>query len=120
MTRRAYRTCLDLGAAAALLALAACSADTNPVRDIALSTGVSTPPAKSADFVEQSRPDNLDYQPVGVLPANRSRAAKSAAEVKATEAEMDQARAQNESKAQSARQLGASPPPSPGSTPRNP
>ena len=120
MKRRAHRTCLDLGAAAALLALAACSGDTNPVRDIALSTGVSTPPAKPADFVEQSRPDNLDYQPVGVLPASRSRAAKTAAEVKAAEAEMDQARAQNESKAQSARQLGASPAPAPSSAPRNP
>ena len=120
MTRRAHRICLDLGVAAALLAAAACSADTNPVRDIALSTGVSTPAAKPADFVEKSRPDNLDYQPVGEIPPSRSRAAKTAAEVKATEAEMDQARTQNESKAQSARQLGAGPPPSPAGAPRNP
>jgi hypothetical protein len=120
MTRRAYRTCLDLGAAAALLALAACAADTNPVRDVALSTGVSTPAAKPADFVEKSRPEDLDYQPVGMIPPNRSRAAKTAAEVKAAEAEMDQARTQNESKAASARQLGATPAPSPGTAPRNP
>ncbi|HEX2726794.1 MAG TPA: hypothetical protein VHN20_13320 [Beijerinckiaceae bacterium] len=119
MKRRAHRTWLDLGAAAALLALAACSSDTNPVRDIALSTGVSTPPAKSADFVERSRPDSLDYQPVGVLPPNRAKA-KTADEVKAVEAEMDQARAQNETKATSARQLGATPAPSPGNAPRTP
>jgi hypothetical protein len=120
MKRRVYRTCLDLAAAAALLALAACAGDANPVRDVALSTGISTPPAKAADFVEKSRPESLDYQPVGVTPPTRARAAKSAAEVKAAEAEMDQARAQNENKAASARQLGASPPPSPGNAPGNP
>jgi hypothetical protein len=120
MKRRAHRTCLDLGAAAALLVLAACAGDTNPVRDVALSTGISTAPAARPEFVEKSRPESLDYQPVGNTPPARARTAKTADEVKAAEAEMDQARAANESKAASARQLGATPPPTTGTPARNP
>jgi hypothetical protein len=120
MKRRAQRKCLDLALAGALLALAACSGDINPVRDVAVATGVGAQQATAPEFIEKSRQADVDYQPVGVAPSARARSAKTADEVKAAEAEMERVRATNESRANSARRLGASPAPSPGTGPRMP
>jgi hypothetical protein len=114
MKRLVPRKCLDLALAGTLLALAACSGDINPVRDVAVSTGIGAQQAPAPDFVEKSRSESIDYQPVGVAPPARTRSAKTADEVKAAEAEMERVRAANESRARSARRLGASPAPSPG------
>ncbi len=92
----------------ALLALAACSGDLNPVRDLAVATGVGAEPKPAPDFIAKSRPAEVDYIEPGL--AERPSKAKSAAEVKAAEAEMDQIRAKNEAEAAAARQLGAPPP----------
>jgi len=94
-----------LGVAGALLALAACSGDTNLVRDVAVATGVGTEPKPAPDFVASSRPAEVEYIRPGV--ATRPVKAKTADEVKAMEAAMEQTRAANESKAAAARELGS-------------
>ena len=91
--------------AGALLALAACAGDANPVRDVAVSAGVGTQPKPAPDFVASSRPGELDYIRPGV--ATRAGKAKSADEVKAFEVTMQKTRAANESRARAARELGA-------------
>jgi hypothetical protein len=96
-----------LGLAGALLALAACSGDINPVRDVAVSAGVGTEPKPAPEFVASSRPDELDYIRPGL--ATRSAKAKTAADVKAAEAAMEKVRAGNEAKAAAARELGSRP-----------
>jgi hypothetical protein len=106
---------LQLWAAGALLGLAACSGDTNFVRDAAVATGVGAEPKPAPDFVASTRPAELSYSPVGVPTAPF--VAKTPAQVKAAEAAMDQARAANENQAAEARQLGSSPAPA---APRSP
>jgi hypothetical protein len=98
-----------LGIAGALLALGACSGDSNLVRDAAVATGAGIEPRPGLDFVASSRPAELDYIQPGV--ESRPTKAKSAEDVKAFEAKMEEARATNESKAAAARKLGAKPGP---------
>jgi hypothetical protein len=98
-------------AAAALLA--GCSGDINPVRDVVVGVGVGADRKKAQDFVERTRPAQVDYMPVGVSAPARPIAAKPIAGVKAAEAEMDALRAANEARAAEARQAGATPPPQP-------
>ncbi len=101
---------IRLGLAGALMALVGCSGDTNPVRDVLVTTGVGAEPKPAPDFVAASRPEKLDYIPVGTAPAKV--VAKTPDEVKATEEAMEQTRATNESRAATARELGATPAPS--------
>ncbi len=108
------RLCL----AGALCGLAACSGDANPVRDTLVATGVGAQPKPAPDFVAASRPQTLDYIPVGTAPAKT--AAKSADQVKAAEAAMDKTRTANESQAAAARRLGSTPAPTAPSVPRSP
>lgn len=115
-TRRHHTFRLVL--AGALLALAACSGDTNLIRDVAVATGVGPEPKPAPDFVASSRADTISYVPVGL--ATRSSPAKTAEQVKAAEAAMDQARVANESQAAAARELGERPGPSVPAGRRNP
>jgi hypothetical protein len=94
-----------------VLALAGCSADTNPVRDVFVATGVGAKPKPAPDFVVQSRPEAVDYVPVGVSAPARPIRGKTVAETKAAEAELDAQRAAIEAKATEARQVGATPAP---------
>ena len=96
-----------LAIAGAVIALCACSGDTNLVRDVAVATGVGTEPKPGPDFVASSRPANVDYVQPGL--ATRATKAKSAEDVRAFEAAMEQTRAANESKAAAARELGSRP-----------
>ena len=72
---------------AAVLALQACSADTGPMQGSL--AGGQVPPAP--DFVAASRPERLDYIPVGTVGSDRNPPARSAAEVAAAEADVDAA-----------------------------
>jgi hypothetical protein len=117
MKARLHDHVLRLGIAGGFLGLAACTGDTNLVRDVAVATGVGTEPKPAPDFVASSRPGQLDYIRPGV--ATRAEKAKSAEEVKAMEAAMEQTRAANEGKAAAARELGAQSGPGP-AAPRNP
>jgi hypothetical protein len=98
---------------AALLALAACSGDVNPVRDMAVAVGVGVQPRQAPDFIQTTRPGQLEYVPVGTSAPARPTKAKSAAEVKAMEAEMDRRRTSNEREGQAASAAGATPAPVP-------
>ena len=87
--------------------LSACSGDTNYVRDGFVAAGVGAERRKAADFVEASRPANVDYTPVGVAAPKRALPAKAVWGVKAGEAEMDALRAANEARAKDAKAAGA-------------
>ncbi len=64
-------------------ALGACFGDVNPVRDAAVAAGVGAPPRTAPDFVSRTRPEKLDYLPVGssaparAIPAKPQAAASS-------------------------------------------
>lgn len=98
---------------AALLQLAGCSGDVNPLRDVAIATGVGVQPRQAPDFIETSRPGQLEYVPVGTSAPGRPTKAKTAGEVKAMEAEMDRSRSTNEREGQAATAAGATPAPVP-------
>ena len=100
-------------AAAAAAGLAGCSGDTNPIRDVAVATGVGAQPRTAPDFVARSRPEKLDYLPVGVSAPPRATAARPQAAVSSVEAEMDALRAANEARAAEARAAGAAAAPPP-------
>jgi len=97
----------------------ACAGGSNPVRDIAVAVGAGPKVAATPDFVAQSRPQNLDYMPIGRSEEGRPTAARTAEEVKAEEAELDALRARNEAAGAAAARLGGTPPPEPVKIPVN-
>lgn len=99
--------------------VAACAGDANPVRDIAVSVGAGPKVAPSPDFVASSRPQNLDYVPVGTAQEGRPTAARTADEIKAAESDLDALRARNEAAGAAAARLGGTPPPEPIQMPVN-
>ena len=105
MTSRAPRRRV-IAAAVTALVLAGCSADTNPVRDVFVATGIGANPKPAPDFVLNSRPEAVDYIPVGVSAPARPIRGKTVAETKAAEAELDRERAALEAKAAEARLVG--------------
>jgi len=98
-------------ALAASSALAACSADTNPVRDVFVAAGAGGVPSPAPDFVARSRPQSLDYVPVGTAKTGPAAPARKPEEAQAVEAELDVLRARTEAEAAALRAAGASPPP---------
>jgi hypothetical protein len=83
--------------ALALPALGGCMSDANPVRDQLNAAGIGPKAVEAPDFVAGSRPGSLDYVPVGTSAPPRSRV-RTAAEVKALEAELEAARGRNEAR----------------------
>jgi hypothetical protein len=112
-TSSLYRASVKSFALAALTMLAACSGETNPVRDVFVAVGAGPKTAATPDFVKSTRPANLDYVPVGTEAAKRPTPALTADQVKATEAEMDATRTRNEAAGRVAVQAGATPAPAP-------
>jgi hypothetical protein len=102
---------LFVGAAAFLLA--GCAGDLNPVRDVFVATGIGDTPMERPDFVEEARPERLDYVPVGSAPAPRETAPKTVEEIAEMEEEMRRIHASNAASAAQARSLALSPPPEP-------
>ena len=96
---------------AVLFAVAGCNS--NPVRDVAAAVGAGPRMAPTPDFVARSRPATLDYMPIGTPAAERPTPARTAAEIKAAEAEMDALRTRNEAAGAEATELGKTPPPEP-------
>jgi hypothetical protein len=94
------------------LSLAGCG-ETNLVRDAAQGVGLAGRPSPAADFVQQSRPADIGYMPVGVNAPDRAAPRRTAAEFRQLEAELEQRKAQLELEAASARTAGATPPPRP-------
>jgi hypothetical protein len=95
-----------LGLAAAL---AGC-ADGNPVRDLAVASGVTGgEPRAAPDFVSRSRATSVDYTPVGLSAPPRSTRVKDSAAVTSAEKEMNALQARTEQRAAGARRAAASP-----------
>jgi len=93
--------------------VAACTGGSNPVRDVAVAVGAGPRAAPTPDFVAQSRPQNLDYMPIGTAEEGRPTPPRSPEEVKAAEAELNALRARNEAAGAAAARLGGTPPPEP-------
>lgn len=93
--------------------LTGCAGDLNPVRDVFVVTGIGDAPRERPDFVEETRPERLQYIPVGTAAETRETAAKTAEEIVAMEEELRQIQASNESRAAVARSLALSPAPEP-------
>ncbi|MBZ6075036.1 hypothetical protein [Microvirga puerhi] len=83
----------------------------NATGEFVESSGLGPKMAARPDFITASRPQNLDYIPIGTPQEGRPTAAKTLDEVKAAEAELDAVRAQNQSKGEAAAQLGGTPAP---------
>ncbi|MCG7394135.1 hypothetical protein MHY87_14600 [Microvirga sp. ACRRW] len=102
----------------------ACAGGSNPVRDIAGAVGAGPQVAATPDFVASSRPQNLDYMPIGTPVEGRPTPARSPDEIKAAESELDALRNRNEAAGAAAAKLGGTPPPEPitlpVNTPQNP
>ena len=107
------RAALRSGWVVLLPILGACSTDANPVRDAVQRAGLGPKIAPAPDFVVASRPESLDYLPVGRSPAAPAGSPKRADELKAAEAEMEALRAKNESRGAAARRAGGAKPAAP-------
>ena len=93
---------------ATALTLGGCAGDSNPMRDLAIASGVTGgEPKPPPDFVSRSRPGSLDYMPVGVSSPKREYRSKTAAEVGDAEKELDRVRARNEARGRDARSPAA-------------
>jgi hypothetical protein len=104
-------------ALAAVLGVVGCNS--NPVRDVATAVGAGPTTVTTPDFVAQSRPANLEYMPIGTPVAERPTPARTPAEIKAAEAELDALRTRNEAAGAAAAELGKTPPPEPIKLPAN-
>jgi hypothetical protein len=93
--------------------VAGCTTGSNPVRDVAVSLGAGPKVAPTPDFVARSRPQNLDYMPIGTATEGRPTPARTADEVKAAQSELDALRSRNEAAGAAAARLGHTPPPAP-------
>lgn len=93
--------------------IAGCAGDLNPVRDVFVATGIGDAPRERPDFVEGTRPENLEYIPVGTAAATRETAPKTAEEIAEMEEELRRLQVANETKAAQARRLALSPAPEP-------
>ncbi len=105
------RVSVLLAMAMAGVSLTACAGET--VRNIATSVGGGPAIAQSPDFVASSRPQSLDYMPIGTPVQGRPTAARTAEEVKKEEAELNALRARNEAAGAAAARLGGTPAPEP-------
>lgn len=95
------------GILAAALLVGACASDVNPVRDVFTAVGAGPKEATAPDFVAQSRPQRKDFMPIGVNAPPRTASAKTSAQVKQSEAELDALRAANAARGTEAQQVGA-------------
>ncbi|WP_243368756.1 hypothetical protein [Microvirga solisilvae] len=110
MASRAPRILLAVVVAANV---AACTGGSNPVRDVAVSLGAGPQVAPTPDFVARSRPQNIDFMPIGTAEEGRPTPARTPAEIKAAESELDALRSQNEAAGAAAAKMGGTPPPEP-------
>ncbi|MCB8820865.1 hypothetical protein [Microvirga rosea] len=109
--RAIFAGCAFLAAALS----AGCSG--NPTGEFVESSGLGPKMAPRPDFIAATRPQNLDYIPIGTPQEGRPTPAKSLEQVKAAEAELDAVRAQNQSRGEAAAQLGGTPAPETLTTP---
>lgn len=100
-----------LAPAAIALALGGCAGD-GPVKTVAEVAGMATTPQESRKFVQDTRPTDSQYIPVGTV-AKRDATRKTVPEFKAIEAQLEAQRTSNDAAGTQAKQLGSTPPPKP-------
>lgn len=93
------------------VALAGCEGG-GPVKGAAKLTGFATDTPESKDFVKATRPDELEYIPVGSK-VDRPTAKMTPAQFKEIEADLDARRVSNEQEGARTKAAGATPPPAP-------
>jgi hypothetical protein len=95
------------------LAFGGCAGDLNPVRDVFVGVGAGAAPAPAPDFVEASRASApTGYVPIAVTP-DRETPVKTAEEVAALEAELEETRADSLARGDRVRRLAIGPAPEP-------
>ncbi|KPF72728.1 hypothetical protein IP69_02320 [Bosea sp. AAP35] len=85
---------------------------------VAEAAGMATTPQEAKPFVQESRPIETDYVPVGST-ITRAAPRRPVADFKTMEAELEAQRISNEAAGNQARALGATPPPKPAVLPTN-
>ena len=83
-----WHTKLGAVMTSAALMLSGC-ADMPVFHSAATTVGYATTPAEGADFVQASRPKDLDYTPVGVEPSHQAEKPRDAAGVKKLQSELE-------------------------------
>jgi hypothetical protein len=106
-----------VGLAVPALGAGGCTASDGGAKSITEVVGFTTrvPPPKP--FVQESRPEELPYLPIGVS-ATRDAPRKTPAQFKEIESSLDAQRGSNEAAGAQARVLGSTPPPAPPALPR--
>lgn len=98
-----------LACLAGSLAMAGCSRDVNPVRDVFVSVGAGATVPPAPDFVVNSRTaEHKEYIPVGIRQPPRKIPAKTPEQMQAVERNLDAVRANAEARGNAALREGAS------------
>ncbi len=97
----------------ATIMLAGCAGDLNPVRDVFVATGVGEAPREAPQFIEESRPGDLGYVPIGRAPPERETPVKTREEREEMEKELREIADRNEERASETRRLILLPDPEP-------
>ena len=97
------------------IALAGCGSDEG-FKGVAEAAGLATTPQESKAFVRESRPADLEYVPIGTS-VSRAAPRKPVEDYKKIEAALEAKQKANAAAGDSARALGATPPPAPATIP---
>ncbi|RYE34641.1 MAG: hypothetical protein EOP23_03770 [Hyphomicrobiales bacterium] len=98
-------------------ALAGCGSDEG-FKGVAEAAGLATTPQQSKAFVRETRPADLEYVPIGSS-VTRAAPRKPVEDYKKIEAALDAKQKANAAAGETAKALGATPPPAPAVLPRN-
>ena len=99
------------------VALAGCGSDEG-FKGVAEAAGLATTPQESKAFVREARPNDLEYVPVGSS-VTRAAPRKPVEDYKKIEAALEAKQKANAAAGDTAKALGATPPPEPSKLPRN-
>lgn len=107
MTRFAIAALLPAGA----MLPGGCSSDANPVRDLAVSAGITGgEPRAAPDFISRTRQDGADYMPVGEAAPKRRYRVRTKDDTEKAEADLTRTRSANEARGIATRRAGATAP----------
>lgn len=99
------------------VSLAGCGSDEG-FKGVAEAAGLATTPQESKAFVRETRPAELQYVPIGTS-VTRAAPRKPVEDYKKIEAGLEAKRKANDAAGNTARTLGATPPPQPAKIPQN-
>jgi hypothetical protein len=102
---------------AAGMSLAGCGSDEG-FKGVAEAAGLATTPQESKAFVRETRPADLEYVPIGSK-VTRAAPRKPVEDYKKIEAGLESKLKANEAAGNTAKALGATPPPEPAKIPQN-